>query len=53
MTVKYVLMHKNIPVALLDMDDNTGYILKVSIREKGIAVKFFSDYEKAKEWMFY
>lgn len=29
MTVKYVLMHKNIPVAELDMDENTGHILKV------------------------
>ena len=29
MTVKYVLMHKNTPVAELEMDENTGHILKV------------------------
>lgn len=28
--MKYVLMHKNIPVALLDLDEDTGFILKVN-----------------------
>ncbi len=28
--MKYVLMHKNISVALLELDENTGFILKVN-----------------------
>lgn len=28
--MKYVLMHKNIPVALLDLDEDTGFIQKIN-----------------------